>query len=135
MVRLCSLRRGWKPYSYDFTADFEKYENEAVFFDWLMNEKSHFHDLSNDPNVYIYSGPWIKRTAKALLLVLITLFLLLPVVLCNIITTNSARVAIIMGSTAAYLCVLSILVQARTIELILAGATYEIIPVRARHNC
>ncbi|KAF7502934.1 hypothetical protein GJ744_004810 [Endocarpon pusillum] len=61
---------------------------------------SSFHDVSTDPNVYLYSGPLIKRTAQALLLFLITLLLLIPVVICNILT------------------------KSRTIELILAGATY-----------
>jgi hypothetical protein len=79
--------------------------------------------MSNDPNVYIYSGSLIKRIAKALLLLLITLLLLIPVVVCNTISTTSVRIFVVMVSTILYLLVLSVLTKSRTMELILAGAT------------
>ncbi|KAK3936714.1 hypothetical protein QBC46DRAFT_461337 [Diplogelasinospora grovesii] len=86
--------------------------------------KRRFHDQSTDPNVYIYSGPLIKRTAKALLLYLITLLLVMPAVICNIVSTISIRIIIVMASTISYLLILSGLTKSRTMELILAGATY-----------
>lgn len=76
-----------------------------------------------DTNVYIYSGPWIKRIAKALLLSLITFLLLMPVVMCNIISTTRIRIVIVMISTISYLLILSGLTKSRTMELILAGST------------
>lgn len=84
--------------------------------------------MSNDPNVYIHSGQLIQRIAKALLLLLITILLLMPVVVCSIINTTSVRIAIVMVSTISYLLVLSSLTKSRTMELILAGATYAGIP-------
>jgi hypothetical protein len=81
------------------------------------------HTVSVDDNVYIYSGSLIKRTAKILLLVLISLLLLLPVAICTTTTSIIARLSIIILSTALYLSILSTLTKARTIELILAGAT------------
>ncbi|KAK6831667.1 hypothetical protein RU639_002681 [Aspergillus parasiticus] len=86
--------------------------------------KGRYHDTSTDTNVYIYSGPLIKRVAKALLLFVITMLLLAPVILCNITTSATLRVIIIMAFTISYLLILSILAKSRTIELIIAGATY-----------
>lgn len=85
--------------------------------------QTHYHDFSIDPNVHIYSGPLVKRTAKALLLCLITLLLLIPVVICNLISTTSFRIIVVMASTISYLLVVSLLTKSRTMELILAGAT------------
>jgi uncharacterized membrane protein YhaH (DUF805 family) len=83
-----------------------------------------FHDMSNDPDVYIYSGSLIRRVSKMLLLLLITLLLLLPVVICNMTNTTSVRIFVVMVSTMSFLVVFSILTKARTTDLILAGATY-----------
>ncbi|KAE8321315.1 hypothetical protein BDV39DRAFT_212541 [Aspergillus sergii] len=85
--------------------------------------KGRYHDTSIDANVYIYSGPLIKRVAKSLLLFVITMLLLAPVILCNITTSATLRVIIIMAFTISYLLILSILAKSRTIELIIAGAT------------
>lgn len=84
--------------------------------------------MSDDPNVYIHSGQLIQRIAKALLLFLITILLLMPVVVCSIINATSVRIAIVMVSTISYLLVLSSLTKSRTMELILAGATYAGVP-------
>jgi hypothetical protein len=83
-----------------------------------------FHDMSNDPDVYIYSGSLIRRVAKMLLLLLITPLLLLPVVICNVTNTTSVRIFVVMVSTLSFLVVFSILTKAKTTDLILAGATY-----------
>ncbi|KAB8250161.1 hypothetical protein BDV35DRAFT_343228 [Aspergillus flavus] len=86
--------------------------------------KGRYHDTSIDANVYIYSGPLIIRVAKALLLFVITMLLLAPVILCNVTTSATLRVVIIMTFTISHLLILSILAKSRTIELIIAGATY-----------
>ncbi|KAB8215676.1 hypothetical protein BDV33DRAFT_227436 [Aspergillus novoparasiticus] len=65
----------------------------------------------------------LAQVAKALLLFVITMLLLLPVILCNITTSATLRVIIIMAFTISYLLILSILAKSRTIELIIAGAT------------
>jgi len=91
---------------------------------WRNFRKRRFHNMSNDPNVYIYSGTLIQRIARALLLLLITLLLLMPIVVCNIISTTSIRILVVMVSTISYLLVLSLLTKSRSIELILAGVTY-----------
>lgn len=52
---------------------------------------NHIHNVSKDPNVYIYSGARIQHTARVVLLLLIILLLLVPVVVCNIVSTTSGR--------------------------------------------
>ncbi|KAK2009605.1 hypothetical protein LZ32DRAFT_589796 [Colletotrichum eremochloae] len=94
---------------------------------WRGFRKSRHHDISNDSNIYIYSGTLIRRTARGLLLLLITVLLMLPVVVCNIVNTASARIIVVMVSTICYLLVLSGLTNSRTMELVVAGATYATI--------
>ncbi|ETS86571.1 hypothetical protein PFICI_00399 [Pestalotiopsis fici W106-1] len=107
-------------------AQFEAWiEDKLIRFDRNFR-KSHFHDVSNDPNVYIYSGSHIRRAARTLLLCLITVLLLMPVVLCNSIVAVSARMTVIVLSTILYLLVISELTQSRTLELVVAGATVRV---------
>lgn len=47
----------------------------------------------------------------------------MPVVICNNVNTITTRLAVIMVSIVLYLLVLSSLIEVRTIELIVAGAT------------
>ncbi len=89
----------------------------------MISLQGRFHDVSDDPNVYIYSGPLIQLCARALLLLLITFLLLMPVGICNIISTISIRILVVIVCTTMYLLVLSVLTKSRTMELILAGAT------------
>ncbi|KAF3034659.1 hypothetical protein E8E12_001493 [Didymella heteroderae] len=86
--------------------------------------KDPHYDLSKDPNVYLYSGPLIKRIARVLLLSLITSLLLMPVIICNVTDTTSIRIVIVMVSTIIYLSILAELTQSKTMELVVAGATY-----------
>jgi len=64
-----------------------------------------------------------KRAAKVFLLLLITLLLLTPVVICNVISKVAVRIIVVMAFTISYLLVLSGLTKSRTIELIVAGTT------------
>lgn len=80
-------------------------------------------NLSVDPNVFPYSGPLIKRAARAILLSLITSLLLMPVAICNLTQKTSSRIVVVMISTIIYLVVLSELTKSRTMELVLAGVT------------
>jgi hypothetical protein len=89
----------------------------------LIITQSRYRSLSDDPNVYFYPSLLIRRIAKTLLLLAITLLLLLPVVVCNIVNSTSIRIAIVMISTVSYLFILSVLTKSRTMELVLAGAT------------
>ena len=85
--------------------------------------KASKYDLSKDPNVYLYSGHFVKRVARVLLLSLITSLLLLPVVICNLVDTTSIRIGIVLVFTVVYLAILTELIEPKTMELVVAGAT------------
>ncbi|KAL4727146.1 hypothetical protein ACLX1H_006047 [Fusarium chlamydosporum] len=104
------------------------------FEDWIEDRMAQFfchrklgilgRDVSSDPNVHIYSGTFIKRTAKAFMICLVTMLLLLPIVICNLVNALATRLLIVMLSTVVYLLVLSGLTRVKTIELVVAGTTY-----------
>ncbi|KAI1065885.1 hypothetical protein LB507_001179 [Fusarium sp. FIESC RH6] len=106
----------------------------ARFEDWIGDRLAQFfshsrldilgRDASSDPSVHIYSGQFIKRTAKAFLICLVTMLLLLPIVICNLVNDLPMRLLIVMISTVVYLLVLSGLTRVKTIELVVAGTTY-----------
>ena len=79
--------------------------------------------VSSNPHVYIYSGTMIRTVATGLMVLLITSLILTPVVVCILVDSIPARIAIITGSTLCYLTVLSRLTKSRMIELMLAAAT------------
>lgn len=58
-----------------------------------------------------------------LLISLVTFMLLLPIVVCNVVTTTAIRIFIVMMSTVFYLLVLSGLTRAKTTELVVAATT------------
>ncbi|KAF5240591.1 hypothetical protein FAUST_4269 [Fusarium austroamericanum] len=105
----------------------------AQFEDWIEDWAAHLfspsklgilgRDISSDPYVHIYSGPYIRRAAKTLLICLATVLLLLPIVICNLVTELPMRLMIVIISTVVYLIVLSGLTRIKTIELIIAGTT------------
>jgi hypothetical protein len=89
--------------------------------------KKSLDDASQHVKIFDYSGPIAKMTAKALFLCLITLLLFLPVVICNLVGDFMARIFIVMTSTVVYLLILAVLTKSRSMELVLAGATYTTI--------
>jgi hypothetical protein len=85
--------------------------------------KASKYDLSKDPNIYPSSGHFVKRVARLLLLSLITSLLLLPVVIYNLVDTTSVRIGVFLVFTVVYLAILTELIQPKTMELVVAGAT------------
>lgn len=85
--------------------------------------QKNFDRVSTDADVFIYSGPWIKRIARALMLSLVTILLLMPIVVCNILTSTQSRIIVVMISTLCYLLFLARMTRSKTIELIVAGTT------------
>jgi hypothetical protein len=81
--------------------------------------------VSKDPtvsNVFLYSGPWTHRSAKFLLLLMVSLLLLMPAIICNIVDGILLRIVVVMAFTSFHLTMLVALTDSRTIELIFAGA-------------
>ena len=78
---------------------------------------------SRDPKVHIFSAPLLYRRARILLAPLVTTLLLTPVVICNFLASLSSRLAVVVFATSVFVAVLSVLTRAKTIDLIVAGAT------------
>ncbi|EMT67868.1 hypothetical protein FOC4_g10000677, partial [Fusarium odoratissimum] len=98
-------------------------DNAVKRFESWIEERLSNRYVSSDPNVHIYNGPFVSRVAKGLLICLVTLLLLLPIVVCNVVSTAAVRIFIVMLSTIVYLLVLSGLTRAKTTELVVAGTT------------
>lgn len=105
----------------------ESWVEDAIIRSYKDYRALPLHDLSTDPNVFIYSGPLVKRLAHALMLFLITSLLLTPVVICTVIYGVWGRILVIITSTICYLAILSGLTKSRMIDLVLAGATFATI--------
>ncbi|KAI8711118.1 hypothetical protein NCS52_01487200 [Fusarium sp. LHS14.1] len=113
----------------------ESWVEESLTRHWPEFRNGRSHNRSRRDKVYLFKGRLIQRTAKAVLFSIITLLLLMPVIACNLISTASVRIMIVIVFTIAYLVILSWLTKSRTIELILAGATYvRICPGMAQDN-
>ncbi|KAH6641970.1 hypothetical protein C7974DRAFT_384599 [Boeremia exigua] len=107
----------------------ESWVERTMVWLWHGFRNNHQHNLSDNPNVYLYSGTRIRRIARTILLLLITCLLLSPVVICSVTHNSLVRLAVVMVSTLLYLSVLAATTKARTIELVVAGATYATVLV------
>jgi hypothetical protein len=106
-----------------FWPSFQKVRTGVRHLTRLTIIQSRIHNVSKDPNVYIYSGAQIQQTARAILLLVIILLLLAPVVICNIVSSAWGRIVVVMASTMLSLFILSGLTKSKAIELIVIGAT------------
>ncbi|KAI1758573.1 hypothetical protein GGR53DRAFT_529297 [Hypoxylon sp. FL1150] len=98
---------------------------EAVLF--LMRKADIYKgppNISRDPNVYIPARPVVSQLTRAATALLIIMLLLVPVHLCGMCAFEAYRVSIIAVATVGLLGVLSTSTKARTVELVVAGATY-----------
>ncbi|KAK3343400.1 hypothetical protein B0T25DRAFT_554244 [Lasiosphaeria hispida] len=85
--------------------------------------------VSRDPNVYIFSGTAISRTAHALVAWLVILLLLIPVIAINALESTLLRLILIVLAAAMAVMLFAVLTRARTWEMFLAGATYSAVLV------
>ncbi|KAH8589139.1 hypothetical protein B0O99DRAFT_637335 [Bisporella sp. PMI_857] len=85
--------------------------------------------ISRDPNVYIFSGAFIKRFARAAAASGVVLLLLLPVIVINSLASTLLRLVLIVLSTAMVIILLAVLTKARTGDMFVAGATYATVLV------
>lgn len=98
-------------------------ERLACSYTHLIGRKQKSQDISATPSVVIYSGTLIKRMATGLMIALVTILLLLPIVICNLIMSGPVRLFVVMVSTVVYLLVLAALTRAKTTELVVAATT------------
>ncbi|RHZ62535.1 uncharacterized protein CDV56_102179 [Aspergillus thermomutatus] len=96
---------------------------------WPGYHKDRADSISNDSHVYLDVNPWVGQLARFLLLLVITLLLLMPAVICNMIDGLLVRMVVVVVFTMVYLAMLLTLIKSRTMELILAGAAYAAVLV------
>ena len=80
--------------------------------------------MSINPDVYVYSGAMIRRSAKLLMLSIVLFLLLTPIAICMVTPGMAARILVIIVFTITYLFVLSWLNNPKMTDIVLAGATY-----------
>lgn len=78
---------------------------------------------SRDPLVHILPSSALARSARVSVAVLITLMLLTPVVICHFLSSETGRLIVVVAATATFIGIVSGFSNARTIELIVTGAT------------
>lgn len=81
-------------------------------------------DASRDPNVHIFPRSSITWVARMMMTPFVVVLLLAPVVICSLVGSLTVRLVVIIAATTGFVAVLSGLTKARTVELVVAGATY-----------
>ncbi|KAK1828787.1 hypothetical protein QBC39DRAFT_358313 [Podospora conica] len=84
-------------------------------------------ELSDDPNVIVNTADRTRRIAKCIILIVMAMLLLLPILICNLeaLAQNfTGRMFVVVGFVILYLVIILAMSRARTLEVLLAGATY-----------
>lgn len=76
-----------------------------------------------DSDIYIFPPSLIQRAVRVFLVPLVTVLLLTPVIICNFISSPTARLIIVVLATTGFIAALSCLIKIRAIDLIIGGAT------------
>ncbi|KAK3386537.1 hypothetical protein B0H63DRAFT_467931 [Podospora didyma] len=87
------------------------------------------HNASRDPNVHIYPRSSTTWVARMLMTPFAVVLLMAPVVICNLVSSLTARLIVVIAATTGFIAALSGLTKPRTIELVVAGATYATVLV------
>ncbi|PVH92912.1 hypothetical protein DM02DRAFT_677192 [Periconia macrospinosa] len=95
---------------------------------WAKNDKDP-QDISRDSNVYVFSGSFAAKAARALIASILILFLLAPAIICNSINGLTHRTIVVVTATILVVAALSSLTKARTVEIFIAGTTYATVLV------
>ncbi|ROW05707.1 hypothetical protein VMCG_05216 [Cytospora schulzeri] len=85
--------------------------------------------VSRDPNVHLFPRSSTNHVACVIVTPLITMMLMMPVIVCNYVVDVPARLAIITLATSLFITSLSLLTNARTVDVAVAGATYATVLV------
>ncbi|KAH7323188.1 hypothetical protein B0I35DRAFT_350816, partial [Stachybotrys elegans] len=81
-------------------------------------------NVSRDPYVHIFPSTSMARTIKMLLTAFVAILLLSPIVICNAINSITGRLVVVVFATTGFIAAVAGLTNSRTIELMVAGATY-----------
>ncbi|KAK4457493.1 hypothetical protein QBC42DRAFT_317963, partial [Cladorrhinum samala] len=80
-------------------------------------------NASRDPNVHVFPRSSITWVARMLMTPFVVVLVMAPVVICNLVSSLTARLVVVVTATTGFVAVLSGLTRAKTIELAVAGAT------------
>ncbi|MDI1492829.1 MAG: hypothetical protein OHK93_004612 [Ramalina farinacea] len=79
--------------------------------------------ISHSPHIKLVSAPLLGRLTRSLVAWLVIVILLVPVAVVNGIESTAARMAVIVLASAGVIAALAGLTNARTVEMVGAGAT------------
>ncbi|KAF3911255.1 hypothetical protein AA313_de0201959 [Arthrobotrys entomopaga] len=91
---------------------------------FLSLSKNNRSKISRDPRVHVYSRNSTNIVARTILTPLMIVVLLIPVIICNAVTSPNARLAIVISATSIFLTILSLFTKGKMLDLVVAGATY-----------
>ncbi|KAK0714197.1 caspase domain-containing protein [Lasiosphaeria miniovina] len=86
-------------------------------------------NASRDSNVHIFPRSSVTWAARMLMTPFVVVLLIAPVVACNFVSSLTAKLIAIVAATTGFLAALSGLTKPKTIELVVAGATYTAVLV------
>ncbi|BCS28103.1 uncharacterized protein APUU_61151S [Aspergillus puulaauensis] len=81
--------------------------------------------MSSDKHVYIPSGSLLRRMAQAVAISLIITVLLGPAIICTFSQSQLVRTWVVITATVLLVIIISGLTKARTIDILIVGATYS----------
>ncbi|KAF3069920.1 hypothetical protein CFAM422_006836 [Trichoderma lentiforme] len=99
-------------------------ETLAEYIAFYFNKWFAAAESPRESDIYIFPPSLIKRAVRVFPVPLITVLLLTPVIICNLIDGLTARLVIVVFATTGFIAALSCLIKIRAIDLIIAGATY-----------
>ncbi|KAK3366616.1 hypothetical protein B0T24DRAFT_534247, partial [Lasiosphaeria ovina] len=79
--------------------------------------------------VHIFSSSSMRRIARILMTPIITFLLPAPVVIYSFVSSLTIRLVVVVAATTGFIALLSSFTRARTVELVVAGATYTTVLV------
>lgn len=86
--------------------------------------KNRYTSKSSDPNVYVPSASVQTHLARAILGLLVIILIIVPVLVCNSLSSITSRVIVIGVATSVFIAIMSGVLRAKTVELFVAGAAY-----------
>ncbi|KAE8142049.1 hypothetical protein BDV38DRAFT_295814 [Aspergillus pseudotamarii] len=91
---------------------------------WLP--KKMCSSISSDAHILIYHGRVLGQIARTAIALLLLVFLLVPVVICHSFGAGreTASLVVIIVSTVLFMCMMSWLVRAKTVDLAIVGSAY-----------
>jgi len=76
---------------------------------------------SRDAHVYIFSGSLKAQITRGLIASVVVVFLLAPMMICNVVTDTASRMAVIVIATIMLITVLSFVARSKTVEMFMTG--------------